>query len=293
MRGVTTTLEDVQRDLWLIAQETVLIGHSLENDLRRMRIMPRGGVDTVAKFRVPAPARAAVPKQALGADGEALRGASGGHARFRGGRARATAELALLKFTNRWCSTPARGRGREPLRACAAAGRGARLTEAHPLHRRAPARPTRAARDEDVSVRPADAHVAAELVKEIRIRRGTVDRATDAVGRGGGRGRSRRTAGGGPRRGARVCVCAPSRVLRAPGRRQAVGGGHGRAPGVDAGGGGGAEYRALKQAREQKREAPKMNASASSDAARLWHRTPTIVTTKSRRAWCATRLCWT
>ena len=36
MRGVTTTLEDVQRELLeLVACETILIGHSLENDLKR------------------------------------------------------------------------------------------------------------------------------------------------------------------------------------------------------------------------------------------------------------------
>ena len=40
MRGVTTTLEDVQRELLeLIAAETILIGHSLENDLKRLKLM--------------------------------------------------------------------------------------------------------------------------------------------------------------------------------------------------------------------------------------------------------------
>lgn len=40
MRGVTTSLEDVQRDLLeMVAAETILVGHSLENDLTRLRIM--------------------------------------------------------------------------------------------------------------------------------------------------------------------------------------------------------------------------------------------------------------
>jgi len=51
MRGVTTSLEDVQRDvLEMVAAETILIGHSLENDLTRLRIMHATCVDTVALY---------------------------------------------------------------------------------------------------------------------------------------------------------------------------------------------------------------------------------------------------
>ena len=51
MRGVTTRLEDVQRELLeLVAAETILIGHSLENDLKRLRMIHANCVDTVALY---------------------------------------------------------------------------------------------------------------------------------------------------------------------------------------------------------------------------------------------------
>ena len=51
MRGVTTTLEDVQRELLeLVACETIVIGHSLENDLKRLRLIHARCVDTVALY---------------------------------------------------------------------------------------------------------------------------------------------------------------------------------------------------------------------------------------------------
>ena len=51
MRGVTTTLRDVQRELLeLIAAETILVGHSLENDLKRLKMMHANCVDTVALY---------------------------------------------------------------------------------------------------------------------------------------------------------------------------------------------------------------------------------------------------
>ncbi|ACO69074.1 predicted protein, partial [Micromonas commoda] len=51
MRGVTTTLEDVQRELLeLIACETIVVGHSLENDLKRLRLIHARCVDTVALY---------------------------------------------------------------------------------------------------------------------------------------------------------------------------------------------------------------------------------------------------
>jgi len=51
MRGVTTTLEDVQRELLeLVACETIVVGHSLENDLKRLRLIHARCVDTVALY---------------------------------------------------------------------------------------------------------------------------------------------------------------------------------------------------------------------------------------------------
>ena len=51
MRGVTTRLEDVQRELLeLVAAETILIGHSLENDLKRLRMIHANCVDTAALY---------------------------------------------------------------------------------------------------------------------------------------------------------------------------------------------------------------------------------------------------
>ena len=81
-------MEDVQRELLeLVAAETILIGHSLENDLKRLRMIHASCVDTVALY--PQQARPAVSNQALGADGETSRAQdSGGHARFRRRRAR-------------------------------------------------------------------------------------------------------------------------------------------------------------------------------------------------------------
>ena len=51
MEGVTLTLGDVQKHLLaLIAHDTILIGHSLENDLKRLRIIHRRVIDTAVLY---------------------------------------------------------------------------------------------------------------------------------------------------------------------------------------------------------------------------------------------------
>jgi RNA exonuclease 1 len=54
MAGVTTHIEDVQADLLeLIAEETILIGHSLENDLIALKMVHRKVVDTSLLYTHP------------------------------------------------------------------------------------------------------------------------------------------------------------------------------------------------------------------------------------------------
>ena len=151
MRGVTTTLEDVQRDLLeLIAQETVLIGHSLENDLRRMRIMHATCVDTVALYPHPRGPPFRSKLSALTEKHLARRIQEGTHDSV--ADARATMELALLKFTNGPGFGEPAGAGGSLFEACAAAG--ARCDGFRPKTRpRTLSSVRRAARDEDVSVR--------------------------------------------------------------------------------------------------------------------------------------------
>ena len=98
MRGVTTRLEDVQRELLeLVAAETILIGHSLENDLKRLRMIHANCVDTVALYPASEARRF---NQALGADEKHLgrKIQEGTHDSV--ADARATMELALLKMVH-------------------------------------------------------------------------------------------------------------------------------------------------------------------------------------------------
>lgn len=54
MEGVTTTLEEVQQDLLKIIDErTVLVGHSLENDLRHLRLVHPNCIDTAILYTHP------------------------------------------------------------------------------------------------------------------------------------------------------------------------------------------------------------------------------------------------
>ena len=97
MTGVTTTLEDVQRDLLeLVAAETILVGHSLENDLKRLRLMHANCVDTAALYphkRGP-PYRSKLSHLTEKFLGRKIQ--EGTHDSV--ADARATMELALLKF---------------------------------------------------------------------------------------------------------------------------------------------------------------------------------------------------
>ena len=179
MRGVTTTLEDVQRDLLeLIAQETVLIGHSLENDLRRMRIMHATCVDTVALYPHPRGPPFRSKLSALTEKHLARRIQEGTHDSV--ADARATMELALLKFTNGPGFGEPAGAGGSLFEACAAAGaRCAAFDRRHVLDALLPSGGPPGTKTFPCV---ADAHVAAELVKEVANIREDVDRATDAVG---------------------------------------------------------------------------------------------------------------
>ena len=99
MEGVTTTLQDVQRELLeMIPCETILIGHSLENDLERLKIIHANVIDTCALYphKRGAPYRNALrylTEQYLGRKIQV-----GTHDSV--ADARATMELALLKFIN-------------------------------------------------------------------------------------------------------------------------------------------------------------------------------------------------
>ena len=99
MEGVETTLQDVQRELLeMIPCETILIGHSLENDLQRLKMIHANVVDTCALYphKRGAPYRNALrflTERYLG-----RRIQEGTHDSV--ADARATMELALLKFIN-------------------------------------------------------------------------------------------------------------------------------------------------------------------------------------------------
>ena len=179
MRGVTTTLEDVQRELLeLIAQETVLIGHSLENDLRRMRIMHATCVDTVALYPHPRGPPFRSKLSALTEKHLARRIQEGTHDSV--ADARATMELALLKFTNGPGFGEPAGAGGSLFEACAAAGvRCAAFDRRHVLDALLPSGGPPGTKTFPCV---ADAHVAAELAKEVRTHReDVIDRATDAA----------------------------------------------------------------------------------------------------------------
>jgi RNA exonuclease 1 len=258
MRGVTTTLEDVQRELLeLIAQETVLIGHSLENDLRRMRIMHATCVDTVALYPHPRGPPFRSKLSALTEKHLARRIQEGTHDSV--ADARATMELALLKFTNGPGFGEPAGAGGSLFEACAAAGvRCAAFDRRHVLDALLPSGGPPGTKTFPCV---ADAHVAAELAKEVRTREESVlDRATDAPGQAPGAEEAAKQ--GSSHRGAFFAFAhlrgyyehldgAAKRWAAATGARL------GSTPAAEAE----AEYRDLKHARKQK-----TNASLASDA---------------------------
>ena len=99
MEGVQTTLQDVQRELLeMIPCETILIGHSLENDLQRLKIIHANVIDTCALYphKKGAPYRNALRFLTERYLGRKIQ--EGSHDSV--ADARATMELALLKFIN-------------------------------------------------------------------------------------------------------------------------------------------------------------------------------------------------
>lgn len=123
MRGVQTTIEDVQRELLeLIAQETILIGHSLENDLRRLKIMHSLCVDTVALYPHPRGPPFRSKLSSLTEKHLKRRIQEGTHDSV--ADARATMELALLKFVHGPGFGEPSGVGGSLFQACANAGVG-------------------------------------------------------------------------------------------------------------------------------------------------------------------------
>lgn len=97
MAGVTLSPRDVQADLLkLIAQETIMIGHSLENDLNALKLLHMRSVDTALLYPHPngppfKPALRVLTERLLG-----RRIQAGSHDSV--ADAVATMELALLKF---------------------------------------------------------------------------------------------------------------------------------------------------------------------------------------------------
>ncbi|CAA0809984.1 Small RNA degrading nuclease 5 [Striga hermonthica] len=101
LEGVTTTLEDVQEDfLQLVHKETILVGHSLENDLLALKICHDLVIDTAVLYKHPhgksyKTALRVLTRRFLLRE---IQGSGNGHDSVED--ARATMELALLKIKN-------------------------------------------------------------------------------------------------------------------------------------------------------------------------------------------------
>ncbi|KAL0326089.1 UNVERIFIED_CONTAM: Small RNA degrading nuclease 5 [Sesamum radiatum] len=99
LEGVTTTLKDVQEDfLQLVHKETILVGHSLENDLLALKIRHELVIDTAILYRHPRgrsykPALRVLTRRFLSRE---IQDSGNGHDSVED--ARATMELALLKI---------------------------------------------------------------------------------------------------------------------------------------------------------------------------------------------------
>ncbi|KAL0314398.1 UNVERIFIED_CONTAM: Small RNA degrading nuclease 5 [Sesamum angustifolium] len=99
LEGVTTTLKDVQEDfLQLVHKETILVGHSLENDLLALKIRHELVIDTAILYRHPRgrsykPALRVLTRRFLSRE---IQDSGKGHDSVED--ARATMELALLKI---------------------------------------------------------------------------------------------------------------------------------------------------------------------------------------------------
>ncbi|KAL2232300.1 UNVERIFIED_CONTAM: Small RNA degrading nuclease 5 [Sesamum indicum] len=99
LEGVITTLKDVQEDfLQLVHKETILVGHSLENDLLALKIRHELVIDTAILYRHPRgrsykPALRVLTRRFLSRE---IQDSGNGHDSVED--ARATMELALLKI---------------------------------------------------------------------------------------------------------------------------------------------------------------------------------------------------
>ncbi|KAK4429579.1 Small RNA degrading nuclease 5 [Sesamum alatum] len=99
LEGVTTTLKDVQEDLLqLVHKETILVGHSLENDLLALKMRHELVIDTAILYRHPRgrsykPALRVLTRKFLSRE---IQDSGNGHDSVED--ARATMELALLKI---------------------------------------------------------------------------------------------------------------------------------------------------------------------------------------------------
>ncbi|CAK7346856.1 unnamed protein product [Dovyalis caffra] len=101
LNGVTTSLKDVQEDfLKLVCKETILVGHSLENDLLALKISHELVIDTALLYKHPRggsykTALRVLAKRFLSQE---IQQSGVGHDSIED--ARATMELALLKIRN-------------------------------------------------------------------------------------------------------------------------------------------------------------------------------------------------
>ncbi|OVA10693.1 Exonuclease [Macleaya cordata] len=98
LKGVTTTLKDIQAEfLKLVYKETVLVGHSLENDLLALKISHKLVIDTAILYQNPRGAHYKSSLRVLARRflSRAIQDSVNGHDSVED--ARATMELALLK----------------------------------------------------------------------------------------------------------------------------------------------------------------------------------------------------
>ncbi|XP_010999831.1 PREDICTED: small RNA degrading nuclease 5 isoform X2 [Populus euphratica] len=101
LNGVTTSLKDIQEDfLKLVYKETILVGHSLENDLLALKISHEVVIDTALLYKHPRggnykSALRVLSKRFLSKE---IQQSGAGHDSIED--ARATMELALLKIRN-------------------------------------------------------------------------------------------------------------------------------------------------------------------------------------------------
>ncbi|CAH9101695.1 unnamed protein product [Cuscuta europaea] len=101
MNGVMTTLKDIQEDfLQLVNKETVLIGHSLENDLSALKIIHNLVIDTAVLYKHPKGRSYKTALRVLSRKflGREIQDSVNGHDSVED--ARAAMELALLKIQN-------------------------------------------------------------------------------------------------------------------------------------------------------------------------------------------------